>query len=149
MDTALRRFVLDVLAAHEVLSLATLRADGWPQATTVGYVNDGLTLFAATGAQAQKVLNIRRDARVSLTINGGKAEWSGLRGLSMAASAEVLSSRSEIQRVARLVKRKFPALADFSDLERDRGWAFLRIEPQVISIIDYARGFGHSLLIKL
>jgi PPOX class probable F420-dependent enzyme len=149
MDTELRALVLELLAAHEVLTLATVREDGWPQATTVGYVNDGLTLFAATGADAQKVRNIRRDPRVSLTVNGPRADWSRLQGISMAASAQVLDSRSEIQRVARLMKKKFPSLAEFSDPEHERGWAFLRIMPQVISIIDYTRGFGHSLLLKL
>ena len=149
MDSALRAFVVDLLASHELLTLATLREDGWPQATTVGYVNDGLTLFAATGADAQKVRNIRRDPRVSLTVNGPSAEWSRLQGVSMAANAQVLDSRSEIQRVARLMKKKFPSLAEFSDPERERGWAFLRIVPHVISIIDYTRGFGHSLLLKL
>ena len=149
MDSALRAFVVDLLASHELLTLATLREDGWPQATTVAYVNEGLTLFAATGAHAQKVLNIRRQPRVSLTVNGAKADWARLQGVSMAASAQVLESRSEIQRVARRMKKKFPSLAEFSDPEHERGWAFLRIVPQVISIIDYTRGFGHSLLLKL
>ena len=148
MDSALRAFVVDLLASHELLTLATVREDGWPQATTVGYVNDGLTLFVATGAEAQKVRNIRRDPRVSLTVNGANADWTRLQGLSMAASAQVLDSRSEIQRVARLMKKKFPSLVEFSDPERERGWAFLRIVPQVISIIDYTRGFGHSVLLK-
>jgi len=149
MDSALRAFVVDLLASHELLTLATLREDGWPQATTVAYVNEGLALFAATGAHAQKVLNIRRDPRVSLTVNGAKADWTRLQGLSMGATAAVLDSRSEVQRVARLMKKKFPSLAEFSDPEHERGWAFLRIVPQVISTIDYTRGFGHSLLLKL
>jgi hypothetical protein len=67
----------------------------------------------------------------------------------MAALAEILTSRSEIQRVARLVKKKFPSLIDFSDPERDRGWAFLKIVPHVISVIDYSKGFGHTVLVKL
>lgn len=131
-----------------MLTLATLRADGWPQATSVGYVNEGLTLFVATGADAQKVRNIRRDGRVSVAIGSDSPDWSRLQGLSMAASAEVMSSRSEIQHVARLLKKKFPSLAGFSDLERDRGWTFLRIMPRVISVIDYTKGFGHTVLVK-
>ncbi|HEV8108731.1 MAG TPA: pyridoxamine 5'-phosphate oxidase family protein, partial [Burkholderiales bacterium] len=78
-----------------------------------------------------------------------KGDWGRLRGGSMAAHAQVLDSRSEIQRVAHLVKKRFPTLADFSDPERDRGWAFLRFVPRVISVIDYTRGFGHSVLAKL
>jgi len=149
MDRDLRVLVVELLAANEVLTLATLREDGWPQANALAYVNEGLTLYAATGADAAKVRNIRRDPRVSLTVDAGKTDWSGLRGVSMAAHAQVLDSRSESQRVARLLKKRFPTLADFSDLERDLGWAFLRLVPRVISVIDYTRGFGHSVLAKL
>src|SRR5262249_37006021 len=149
MDHELRAFVVELLSANEVLTLATLREDGWPQANRLAYVNEGLTLYAATGADSAKLLNLRRDPRVSLTVDAGKADWASLRGVSMAAHAQVLDSRSEIQRVARLMKRRFPPPAAFSAPERARGWAFLRLVPRVISVIDYARGFGHSVLAKL
>jgi hypothetical protein len=42
MDDTVKRRILSLLDEH---TLATLRPDGWPQATTVGYVNDGLTLY--------------------------------------------------------------------------------------------------------
>ena len=29
------------------MTIATLRPDGWPQATTVGYVSEGLTLYSS------------------------------------------------------------------------------------------------------
>lgn len=149
MDTALRKQIVDILQGQHVLDLSTVRDDGWPQTTTVGYVSVGLTLFVATGAHAQKVLNIRADQRVSLAIHNGGADWSRLQGLSMAATAGVIDSRADIQHVARLVKKKFPSLEPFSDPERDRGWAFLRIVPHVISVIDYTKGFGHTTLVKL
>lgn len=146
MDYANRALILRLLKQHDVLTLATLREDGWPQATSVGYVNDGLTLFVATGADAQKVRNIARDGRVSVAIGSDTPDWSRLQGLSMAARAERMTSRSEIQQAARLLKKKFPSLIDFSDPERDRGWAFLKIVPQIVSIIDYTKGFGHTVL---
>mgnify|MGYP006387340623 CR=1 FL=1 len=39
-----RNLILDLLAEHRYLTLATVRPDGWPQATTVAYAHDGLTL---------------------------------------------------------------------------------------------------------
>jgi nitroimidazol reductase NimA-like FMN-containing flavoprotein (pyridoxamine 5'-phosphate oxidase superfamily) len=50
------------------MTLATNRPDGWPQATTVGYVNDGLTIYFLCSPQSQKAANLARDSRVSLTI---------------------------------------------------------------------------------
>ncbi len=44
MDKALRRKILELLDQHRLMTVATDRPDGWPHATTVGYVNEGLTL---------------------------------------------------------------------------------------------------------
>jgi hypothetical protein len=38
MDDSLKRQVLKLLAEHRIMTVATNRPDGWPQATTVGYV---------------------------------------------------------------------------------------------------------------
>jgi PPOX class probable F420-dependent enzyme len=149
MDAKLRSQILQLVESHRTLTLATLREDGWPQATTVGYANSGLTLYVATGADAQKVRNVRRDGRVSLTIDAGVPDWAALQGLSMAAHATVIESAAERVQAARLLKKKFPDLAEFGDPERQRGWALLRIEPRVVSLIDYRGGFGHTVLVKL
>jgi PPOX class probable F420-dependent enzyme len=148
-NNSMQQRILELIQANATLTLATVREDGWPQATTVAYANRGLMLFVATGADAQKVRNIRRDGRVSLTIDAGRAEWASLQGLSMAAQAQVIESLSERQDAARLLKKKFPALAEYGDPERERGWAFLRIEPKIVSLIDYAAGFGHTVLVRL
>jgi Pyridoxamine 5'-phosphate oxidase len=57
-------FSMCLLQAHNILTLATVREDGYPQATKVGYVHEGLTLYVGTFAQAQKVANIRRCPKV-------------------------------------------------------------------------------------
>jgi nitroimidazol reductase NimA-like FMN-containing flavoprotein (pyridoxamine 5'-phosphate oxidase superfamily) len=149
METKLRTQILGLIESRHTLALSTLREDGWPQTTSVAYASHDLSLYVATGADAQKVRNVRRDGRVSLAIDAGKPEWASLQGLSMAAQARVIDSASERQQAARLLKRKFPELAEFSDLEHDRGWAFLRLEPKVISLVDYGKGFGHTVLVKL
>jgi nitroimidazol reductase NimA-like FMN-containing flavoprotein (pyridoxamine 5'-phosphate oxidase superfamily) len=148
MDTKLHAQILELIQKYSTLALATLREDGWPQTTTVAYANHDLTLYLATGADAQKVRNIRRDGRVSVAIDGGAPDWASLRGVSMAAHAVVIDSSSERQQAARLLKRKFPELAEFGDPEHERGWAFLRLEPTVVSLIDYTKGFGHTVLVK-
>jgi hypothetical protein len=40
MDEGIRRKSLTLLDQHRIMTVATLRPDGWPQATTVG-----LTLY--------------------------------------------------------------------------------------------------------
>ena len=43
MDEEIRKKILALLDQHRIMTIATLRPDGWPQATTVGYANDGLS----------------------------------------------------------------------------------------------------------
>jgi PPOX class probable F420-dependent enzyme len=148
VDPALQRLILELLARHNLLTLATVREDGWPQATTVAYASERMTIYVATGSDAQKVRNIRRDNRVSLTIDHDEPDWNRIQGLSMAATAEVVSSLSEIHHATALLKKKFPALLEFGDPESERGWSFLRITPRIVSLIDYTRGFGHTLLVR-
>ncbi len=57
---------LKLLDDHRILTLATLRPDGWPQTTSVGYANDGLTLYFLCGKESQKAANLARDEPVTL-----------------------------------------------------------------------------------
>ncbi len=68
MDEAIGKKILALLDQHRIMTVATLRPDGWPQATTVGYVNEGLTLYFLCGLDSQKAKNLARDNRISLTI---------------------------------------------------------------------------------
>lgn len=45
MDEKIRQKILTLLDQHRIMTIATLRPDGWPQATTVGYANDDPTLY--------------------------------------------------------------------------------------------------------
>src|SRR5687767_15935738 len=49
LDEQTRNKILKLLDEHRNMTIATLRPDGWPQATTVGYANDGLTLYFLCG----------------------------------------------------------------------------------------------------
>ena len=53
MDDAIKAKILALLDQHRIMTIATLRPDGWPQATTVSYVNEGLTLYFLCGLDSQ------------------------------------------------------------------------------------------------
>ena len=54
MNEEIREKILTLLDQHRIMTIATLRPDGWPQATTVGNVNEGLTLYFLCGLDSQK-----------------------------------------------------------------------------------------------
>jgi nitroimidazol reductase NimA-like FMN-containing flavoprotein (pyridoxamine 5'-phosphate oxidase superfamily) len=87
MDAALRQKILELLDRHRLMTVATNRPDGRPQATTVGYVNEGLTLCFLCAPQSQKAQNLARDDRISLTIDHDTSDPMAITGLSMAAHA--------------------------------------------------------------
>ncbi len=69
MDDDMGRKILALLDQHRIMTVATLRPDRWPEATTVGYVNESLTLYLLCGPDSQKAKNLALDDRLSLTID--------------------------------------------------------------------------------
>jgi general stress protein 26 len=150
MDQSTREFVLNIIDHAKDLTLATVRPDGYPQATTVSYVHDGLTLYVGIGKDSQKANNIRRNNKVSLTINTDYSDWSHIKGLSMGGVAEIVSDPDNIKHATDCMLKRFPQLAEWAKSEQAwRDVAFLRIEPQVISVLDYGKGFGHTELVAV
>ena len=52
--------ILELLDQHRLMTVATNRLDGGPQATTVGYVNEGLVIYFLCSPQSQKAANRSR-----------------------------------------------------------------------------------------
>jgi nitroimidazol reductase NimA-like FMN-containing flavoprotein (pyridoxamine 5'-phosphate oxidase superfamily) len=148
MNEDMRRKILALLDQHRVMSLATLRADGWPQATTVGYVSEGLTLYFLCGLESQKAANLARDDRVSLTIDHDTPEIMAITGLSMAARAEEVRDMAEAQRIIDLLPSKYPEQKSLSlSMPKAGEVRIFRVTPTVISVLDYSKGFGHTDLV--
>jgi general stress protein 26 len=146
MDKEMRQFVLDIINRQNDLTLATVTEDGYPQVTTVSYANDGMTIYIGTGKEAQKVRNIRRSNKVSLTIDTPYNDWGQIKGLSMGATAEVLADAKEIAHALGCIARKFPQAADWIKGDQD-DLVVLKVIPKVISVLDYTKGFGHTELV--
>ena len=147
MDEATRRRILDLMKRHNVMTIATLRPDGYPQATTVTYANDGLDIYFGCDRTAQKIRNIKHDSRVSLTIDRDYRNWSQIKGLSMAANAYIVADRHEIEHAVRLLAKKFAEWAQLSPADR-KAVRFVKVVPKIISILDYTKGFGHTELVR-
>jgi hypothetical protein len=144
----LRKKVLAILARHNNMTIATLRADGYPQATTVGYASDGLTVYFGCGSQSQKARNIARDNRVSAAIDKDHENWGEIEGLSLAGTAVRVTDAEELSRVNGLFSAKFPQVRAFSaDLRA--AMDIYRLTPTVISVLDYTQGFGHTDLVEV
>jgi general stress protein 26 len=148
MDPALEQTISKLLASENDMTIATVRDDGYPQATTVSYVNDGLKIYFACDARSQKARNIARNNKISLTIDAPYASWEVIKGLSIGGIAEQVTDKRELECVSQLMHAKFPQISDYATSD-DSGLAVFRITPKVISVLDYTRGFGHTDLVEL
>ena len=148
MDEEIRNKILTLLDQHRIMTVATVRPDGWPQATTVGYANEGLTLFFLCGIQSQKAANLARDDRVSLTIDHDTPQVMEITGLSMAARAHPVTDLAEGEKVLGLLMRKYPQQASFPlPMPKASEVRIFRVTPTVISVLDYTKGFAHTDLV--
>src|SRR5512146_776373 len=148
MDELMKQKIVALLDGHRIMTIATLRPDGWPQATTVGYVNEGLTLYFLCGLDSQKARNLARDDRVSLTIDHDTPDVIAITGLSMAAHAQPVTDRAEAQKVLAMLPRKYPDAPPLPmKMPTPDEVSLFRVTPVVISVLDYAKGFGHTDLI--
>jgi len=150
MDASIRAQIIGLLDEHRIMSLATLRADGWPQATTVGYVNDGLTLYFLCGSDSQKAKNLSRDDRVSLTIDHDVSDPMAIKGLSMAARATLVLDQLQAQQMMRMMlPKRYPEYAAAMGTMDLSGVVIFKVTPDVISVLDYSKGFGHVDLVTV
>ena len=136
--------IVSILEAAADLTVATNRPDGWPQATTVSFVNDGPTIYFGTGAQAQKTQNIARDDRVSITVNAPYKAWDEIRSVSIGGRARRIVDAEEIRKVGELMLAKFPQISQYAAFDSGIEMALIRVDAEVYSILDYSKGFGHT-----
>lgn len=152
LNSSARRRILDIVEAARDLTLATIRPDGYPQATTVSYVNDGLTIYAVVGLGSQKAANIQHNSKVSGTINLDYTNWNEIRGISFGATASFVQGVDVMEEIGQKILRKFPEAKQFALESSSPPWPgllFLRIEPSVISLLDYSVAFGHTELYQV
>jgi nitroimidazol reductase NimA-like FMN-containing flavoprotein (pyridoxamine 5'-phosphate oxidase superfamily) len=142
MDKALKEKILEVLRRQHLMTVATIRADGYPQATTVNYIHDDdLTLYFATDAVSQKAGNIAVNNKVSVAIVDRAGDFYKLRGLSMSGVAARINAKNEADEVALRLFRALPQSRRF--VPEDPGsLAVYAITPVAVALIDYASGFG-------
>jgi len=150
MDDSMQKKIRGLLDGHRIMTIATLRPDGWPQATTVGYVNEGLTLWFLCGLQSQKARNLALDDRVSITVDHDTPDLMSITGLSMAARANRVTDRAEAEKVIAMLPLKYPDAPPSTAQMKMPGpddVALFRVVPEVVSVLDYTKGFAHTDLV--
>jgi len=88
------------------LQVASLGPGGFPHLVAMWYVVDnGLVAFTTFG-KSQKVLNLKRDPKVSVMLESGRL-YSELKGMVIEGEAEIVEDTAETARVMALINAKY------------------------------------------
>ena len=134
---------VEVLDRYRLMTIATLRPDGWPQATMVNYANDGLLIYFVISRMSQKFANIERDSRVSITVGRDFDEPTDIRALSIAANASEVRDQVQRKHAIDLLLERHPGLARIGRPDPSHS-AVMRAWSSIVTIVDFSKGVGHS-----
>lgn len=128
----------EFLATGWTLQVASIGPNGWPHLVAMWYaVIDGEIHFT-TFAKAQKVLNLKRDARITCMLEAGE-EYQELRGLVVEGEAEVVEGDpSLVLRVMGEIERKRTGKAPGIPGEVQQKQAAKRVVVRVRSQREYS-----------
>jgi nitroimidazol reductase NimA-like FMN-containing flavoprotein (pyridoxamine 5'-phosphate oxidase superfamily) len=131
-----------ILNAHRIMSIATVRPDGWPQTTVVGYANAGFEIVFMIFRSSQKFANIQRDNRISIAVAAEPAELSDLKAVYAGAQASEVTDPEQRQAAWQMLMQRHSNLAEFQ-LPDAAEAAVMRATCKYVSMLDFNQGIGH------
>lgn len=101
-DEEIRAF----LEEQRTLQVASIDHDGWPHLVAMWYVvlHDQIAFW--TYAKSQKIVNLRRDDRVTCLVETG-VRYDELRGVQIKGRAMIAEDRETIQRIGELIVERY------------------------------------------
>jgi len=124
------------------MAISTVRPDGWPQTTIVGYANHGFDLVFLIYRASQKYANIQNDDRISIAVVAEGKALSELRAVYAGAHAREITQPEEREQAWKMLMERHANLAGFKI--PDPGDAvFMSATCKYVSVLDFTQGIGH------
>jgi hypothetical protein len=133
---------IKILNQHRIMAISTVRPDGWPQTTVVGYTNVGFEILFMIFRSGQKFANIQHDDRISIAVAAEPAELSELKAVYAAAHASEITDPNEREEAWRQLMQRHSNLAGFK-MPDAAGAVFMRANCKYVSVLDFSQGMGH------
>lgn len=133
---------ITILNANRIMAISTVRPDGWPQTTVVGYTNRGFEIFFLIFRSSQKYANIKHDGRISIAVAPEPAELEQLKAVYAGAVAQEITDPRERNEAWRLLMERHSNLAGFK-IPHAKEAVFLRAQCRYVSVLDFSQGLGH------
>lgn len=133
---------ITILNANRIMAISTVRPDGWPQTTIVGYANQGFELFFMIFRSSQKFANIAKDDRISIAVAPEPRELNELKAVYAGAHAREITDPAGREAAWKLLMERHSNLAGFQMPDGDQA-VFMRAVCKYVSVLDFSEGLGH------
>lgn len=134
---------IGILTNNRIMTVATVRPDGWPQATIVGYANEGWSLYFLIYRDSQKFANIERDNRVAITVGSEPSELAKIKAVYAGCEVSEITDIGERTRAWELLAQRHPNLTDLAPPQKSEV-ATMVARCKHVSVLDYSQGLGHA-----
>ncbi len=85
------------------LQIGTINRDGSPHLTTMWYLYDGENFIFHTYTKSQKIINLKRDSRITLLTEAG-SQYSNLQGIIVYGNAKIINGKDSLEEVIRYME---------------------------------------------
>lgn len=113
----LKRAVARLVMWERVCRVATVGKRGVPHLVPVCHVVADGKIYFASGDDGRKVLNIRDNPRVTVTVDLYSDDWAHLKGAMIQGEAQLIERGPRFRRVRRLLYDKYPQYPDEAALD--------------------------------
>lgn len=138
----MEHIAVKILNSRRIMAISTVRPDGWPQTTIVGYANKGFEIVFLIYRSGQKFANIGQDDRVSIAVAAEPAELSDLKAVYAGGHAREITDPEERAEAWKQLMERHSNLAGFQIPDASEG-VFMRMSCKYVSVLDFSQGIGH------
>lgn len=131
-----------ILNAHRIMAISTVRPDGWPQTTVVGYANQGFELVFLIYRSGQKFANIQHDDRISIAVAAEPMDMRQLQAVYAGGHAKQITDETERAEAWKQLMQRHSNLAG-SQIPDATEAVFMRTTCKYVSVLDFTQGLGH------
>jgi nitroimidazol reductase NimA-like FMN-containing flavoprotein (pyridoxamine 5'-phosphate oxidase superfamily) len=142
MEISVEQPAIIILNKHRIMAISTVRPDGWPQTTVVGYANRGFDIFFLIFRASQKFANIQKNDRISIAVAEEPKDMSQLQAVYAGARAREITDPAERDDAWHLLMQRHANLAGFQIPDAAEA-AFMCASCKHISVLDFTQGPGH------
>lgn len=149
MERDPRALALAYIQTHQVMTLATVGADGvW--AAAVFYAADAFLFYFISAGHTRHAQNSAQNPQVSATIQEDYKDWPTIQGIQLEGDVVLLQDNAQ-QKAITVYQQRFPFIAN---ADANMQAALLRmnwycLRPVQLYFIDNRLGLGHRDLIHL